>query len=156
MKYGGIFVDFKLSHIGLKVQDIKKTKDFYCNLLGFEEIFRFDRDGECFFLYLKSRKDEYLEIFNGAHPAIKNGFPPQNVQHFTYLVDDIDATGRYFQEKGYDVYFMPSSTGQLAPVPFTSRLGVDASRICFLVDPDGNEVEFMQYTEDSLQLKGKQ
>ena len=143
-------MNIKLSHIGLLVSDIEATKKFYCDLLGYEEIFHCDKDGQSFMYYLKNRDDEYLEIFDKAHGAA--GFPPQNVQHYCYLVDDLQETGRYFQEKGYKVYYLPSYTGQEAPIPFVPRIGVDNSCVCFIDDPDGNEVEFMQYTKDSLQF----
>ncbi len=140
----------KLSHIGLLVKDLEATRKFYCDLLGYEEIFHHDINGQSFMYYLKNKDDEYLEIFDKAHGAA--GFPPQNVQHFTYLVDDIREAGRYFQENGYKVWYLPSSSGQEAPVPFEPRVGIDKSCVCFIVDPDGNEIEFMQYTPESYQL----
>lgn len=142
----------KLSHLGLLVKDVKATKEFYCNCLGYEPLFEEEMNGESFIHYLKNADNEFLEIFDGAHGA--RNFPKQNVQHICYLVDDLTEVAEFFQNKGYTVYYLPSYSGKVAPKPFVPRLGGDNSCICFVVDPDGNEIEFMQYTKDSLQLKG--
>ena len=39
-------------------------------------------------------------------------------------------------------------------IPVTEiAVGIDGSKECWIKDPDGNDIELMEYTRDSMQLK---
>jgi catechol 2,3-dioxygenase-like lactoylglutathione lyase family enzyme len=60
-------------------------------------------------------------------------------QHFCLEVKDIEAVARELNEKGVDV----------TPL----KVGMDHSKQIWIKDPDGNPIEFMEYTEQSLQIQ---
>src|SRR5690606_36281353 len=56
----------RITHIAIKVTDIEATLGFYVGQLGFEEMFRLDRDGKLWIVYLRISDTQYLEIFPGG------------------------------------------------------------------------------------------
>jgi CubicO group peptidase (beta-lactamase class C family)/catechol 2,3-dioxygenase-like lactoylglutathione lyase family enzyme len=53
----------QLAHIALKVKDVGKSLDFYVNKMGFPEMFRLEREGRLWIVYLRVTDDQYLELF---------------------------------------------------------------------------------------------
>ena len=42
-----------IGHIAIRVKDIDRTLDFYRDKLGFKEMFRLERDGKLWLMYLR-------------------------------------------------------------------------------------------------------
>ena len=52
-----------IGHIAIRVKDIDRTLDFYRDKLGFKEMFRLERDGKLWLMYLRVTDTQYIELF---------------------------------------------------------------------------------------------
>lgn len=130
-----------LTHAAVKVMDINRAINFYSGLLGLPEQFRLSGDdGNPWLVYLKVAEGQFIELFpgaNGAHAPSETA----GVVHICLQVDDIHATYSELTSKGL------VANGE--PI-----MGADGSWQFWTADPDGNPIEFHQFTPDSLQIKG--
>ena len=55
-----------IGHIAIRVKDIDRTLDFYRDKLGFREMFRLERDGKLWLMYLRVTDTQYIELFPEA------------------------------------------------------------------------------------------
>jgi catechol 2,3-dioxygenase-like lactoylglutathione lyase family enzyme len=151
-----------IMHVAFYTEHLDEMLDFYVNKLGLRKkaevkygiyLDRPDRPAlqkiaqidpeRVFYIYLEIAPGQFLELF-----------PPQEGQkphtgwneclgysHFGLLVEDIFQTREQLRQVGI--------------TPDTEiSLGPSGTYKMWLHDPDGNKFEVMQYTEDSLQLKG--
>lgn len=126
----------RIAHVCLVARDLEATEKFYCGALGMEKRFEFRKDGELVGFYLDAGGGTYIEVFRGE------GQPdaPSTIRHFCLETDDLDAVKRSLAEHGVE------STEK--------KLPCDHSWQIWCKDPDGMGIEFHQYTEESLQLRG--
>ena len=124
-----------LGHICIFSKDLKRSRDFYCVVLGLKPHFDFLKDGELFGFYLQVAPGHFIEVFK-ADPAAE--IRSQRIHHFCLEVDDIDALRNSLIKHGVEVT--------------PKKLGCDQSWQCWCKDPDGTEVEFQQYTPKSSQF----
>ena len=130
-----------LSHIAVRVTDMDKSLDFYCRILGLPEQFRLTReDGGLWLVYLKVAERQFIELFPGAKGSYVRPDTPAMV-HICLEVDDIQAAYREFTSRGLVPHKEPI-------------LGGDSSWQFWTSDPDGNPVEFHQFTPESKQITG--
>lgn len=144
----------ELGHIAFRCHDIKTTEKFYTDVLGFKRAFaltykeREDKtpfpDDREWIVYLKISDSLYLELFDcenakGESEPSWNSF---NYQHLALIVDDIHAAREELVKHS-------------APVDVEPSLGIDNTWQMWSHDPDGNKIEFMQYTDRSYQVVGK-
>jgi lactoylglutathione lyase len=71
-------------------------------------------------------------VYNWGHDTPYEG--GERFGHFAFVVDDVDATYEQLVEAG--------ATGLRAPALLQ---GVGPSKIAFIVDPDGNQIELIQH-----------
>jgi lactoylglutathione lyase len=130
-----------IAHIALEISNLQNSVDFYVETLGLE--YKFDSKDEndvIKMVYLKVCDGVFIEMFpSGIHkPERKHyliGF-----HHLCFEVEDIHKAAAKIEAKGYVIKH---------PV----KIGGDGSWQFWVDDPDGNPIEFMQYTETSLQMK---
>ena len=151
-----------IMHVAFFTDHMDEMLDFYVNKLGARTkavtkygayIDRDDRpdmqriakeDPERIFnLYLEIAPTQFIELF----PATETQKPHtkwnehKDYSHFALLVDDIFETRQELLDAGItldsDVSKGPSETYRI-----------------WIHDPDGNKFEVMQFTENSLQIKG--
>jgi lactoylglutathione lyase len=127
-----------VTHVALRVKDIERSLDFYVGKLGFDEMFRLDRDGQLWLLYLRITDDQYFELFpegegDRAAPATAVGY-----NHMCLAVPDIDRTVKELEAAGVPLY-RPKT------------LGADGNWQTWIEDPDGHRIELMQMMPDSRQ-----
>jgi lactoylglutathione lyase len=129
-----------IGHVALRVTDLERALDFYCDKLGFREAFRLDREGEPspWIVYLQIGHGQFLELFPGAREIGPQPGAAAGYNHFCLLVDDVHATLRQLAERGLAITEAP-------------RQGVDHNWQYWLTDPDGNRIELMQIMGDSPQ-----
>jgi lactoylglutathione lyase len=130
-----------IGHVALKVADIGRSLDFYCNRLGFAEMMRLHQDdGSLWRVYLRITDTQFLELC----PDGKGGRAPDRdataINHFCLECDDLDATAARLRDAGVELTVEP-------------KLGLDGNRQCWIEDPDGNRIEFMQMSSDSMQAE---
>lgn len=125
-----------VAHIGLKTADLAADRKFYTGILGFQEPFRINNpDGSLMLTYFKVNDHQYIEVF----PTLKN---PQDdrLSHISFETTDAEQLRKYLASKGVKV---PDKL----PARLDHDLGFD------VIDPDGHDIEFMQYLPGSLHEK---
>jgi catechol 2,3-dioxygenase-like lactoylglutathione lyase family enzyme len=123
----------RLAHICLHSEDLQKTEAFYCQALGMERYFDFEKDGELFGFYLKAGSGTFIEVFKGSPGSVGN------INHLALEVEDIDAVIDRLNANGVAVT--------------EKKFGPDNSWQAWLEDPSGVRIELHQYTPQSSQLK---
>ena len=122
-------------HTMVRVGDLDRSLDFYCNKVGLEEVRRMDSEqGRYTLIYLTAPGDEararaddapMLELtYNWDEHEYTGG---RNFGHLAFRVDDIYATCRRLMDEGV-VINRPPRDGRMA----------------FIRSPDGISIELLQ------------
>ncbi len=144
----------EIGHVAFRCRDVKASERFYSDILGFKRAFsltysdqspdtQFPKDRE-WIVYLKVSESMYLELFDREN-ANKDGaadWDSFGYQHLALIVDDIHQAREHLFKNG-------------APIDDEPKLGVDNTWQMWSHDPDGNKIEFMQYTDKSYQVVGR-
>ena len=130
-----------IGHIALKVYDFDTSLAFYRDRLGFAEMLRINRDdGALWLVYLRVTDEQFIEIFPGAENERSPGWNGNAITHVCLTVDDLDAVVERVERAGIKLLI-------------EKKTAADGNRQAWIEDPDGNRIEFMQLSPDSLQLK---
>ena len=125
-----------VAHIGLRTSDLAAARKFYTGMLGFAEPFSLDKpkdEGTGLLLtYFKVNDHQYVEVF----PALTD--PKQDrLSHISFETDNAEQLRAYLASRGVKV------PEKLSP-------GLDGNLSFDVTDPDGHDVEFVQYMPGSL------
>ncbi len=127
-----------IAHVAFQVSDLAKAQVFYRDLLGYEDGFRLYReDGTTRLVYFKINDRQYIEIFPGLP-----GGQDDRLSHIALETIDAEALRKYLGEKG-------------VAVPDKVNKGEDGNLNMTVKDPDGHQVEFVQYLPGSLHTNAK-
>ncbi|WP_158350966.1 VOC family protein [Diplocloster modestus] len=160
-----------LAHASYRVSDMDQSIEFYTEGLGLKEIFRIyaeelmeinlrmnhlnsrqermllekmeEHRQETAIVYLEITGHEFIELFAGSKD-LEFCRPDQRqngLLHLALEVDDIKKAREEMIKKGIRV------TSEI-------NYGPDNTWQFWLEDPDGNEIELMEYTQDSMQMNG--
>lgn len=137
-----------LAHLNFVTNDLSKIIDFYVNKLGLKVKFTLDnKEGEPFGYYFECGNTTFLEFFDQAMASkVWGGNVDQltlgnRYKHFCLEVTGLDEFCETLKSKGVAVSEI--------------RMGMDNARQAWIADPDGNEIELMEYGPTSLQLTGQ-
>ena len=122
-----------VAHIGLRTDNLDAARKFYSQQLGYEEAFKLDKpEGGLMLVYFKVNDHQYIEVF----PGWKG--PEQLVlSHIAFETDNAPQLRDYLASKS-------------VKVPDALRKGLDGNISFMIKDPDGHDVEFVQYMPGSL------
>ena len=127
-----------IGHVALKVADINRSLAFYRDRLGFQEMMHLDRDdGSLWLVYLRITDTQFIELFPGGEDEAA-GPDRTAINHFCLETADLDATANALRAAGITLTVEP-------------KMGLDGNRQCWIADPDGNRIEFMQMGSASMQ-----
>jgi lactoylglutathione lyase len=130
-----------IGHVALKVADVGRSLEYYRDRLGFSELMRLNhQDGSLWLVYLRITDTQFLELFPGGKGARAPGSDVTAINHSCLECDDLDATAAKLGEAGIQLTVQP-------------KTGADRNRQCWIEDPDGNRIEFMQMSPDSMQAE---
>ena len=122
----------QLNHVGVAVEDVEESIEFYTQTLGFEEAFRVDGDdGQLRLAYLRVSDTTFVEL------APANADRPAGMTHFGIHVEDVAAAKAMFESRGAS-----------ATDVFT---GFTKASLSNVFDPQGVQIELSEYPPDSLQ-----
>jgi len=125
-----------VAHIGLKTDDLAAARKFYTGILGFQEPFSLDKaagEGTGLLLtYLKVNDHQYIEMF----PALTDP-KMDRLSHISFETTDAEQLRAYLASRGVKV------PEKLEPMQDGNR-GFDVK------DPDGHDVEFVEFRPGSL------
>jgi catechol 2,3-dioxygenase-like lactoylglutathione lyase family enzyme len=116
----------------LNVADIEMSLTFWRDLIGFEEVNRFDHEGELVFASLRSADIELMLNARGGDPAPRRARPHYTEAVIYFGVPSVHDLVRDLRAKGFD-----------APDPETEPYGLDEITVR---DPDGYEIAFTSPT----------
>ena len=137
----------QLAHLNFVTNDLSKIIDFYVNKLGMKAKFTLNnKDGQPFGYYFECGNSTFLEFFDQAMAAEVWGGTVEELtigtryKHFCLEVIGLDEFCKELKSNGVDVSEI--------------SMGMDNSRQAWIADPDGNQIELMEYGPSSLQLTG--
>lgn len=143
----------QLGHLALLCNDMEEMMRFYLNTLDFKYAFTLKKEGIPWLTYLKAPTGQFVELFYRTYES-ENAPKERSFHHFCLEVKDIAATIEKLKSRGVEIYQGPTSRGVKMPVPNPDhKPGMCGSLCAFIRDPEGNDIELMQFTPDSLQLK---
>ena len=161
-------------HLGFNCSDIERSMQWYETFLGCHEKFTLywgdmipkdekmragmdpDRLAE-----LEARKDDrwivymefedcpgtFVELFNeptATKPHVPDQAVDLNYTHYAHVVDSVADLYQSVLDKGGEQY-----------VTVRPQINMDRTRAMWLQDPDGNKMEFLEYTPYSMELIGR-
>jgi lactoylglutathione lyase len=118
----------KYLHTMVRVSDVKASLHFYCDLLGLEEIRRYDNEQGRFtliFLSPPGQQDAQVELTHNWDQAGYGG--GRNFGHLAYSVDNIYAACQKLIDGGVTINRPPRD-----------------GRMAFVRSPDGISIELLQ------------
>jgi len=128
-----------LASVGFRVSDLATARNFYCDLLGFEEAFRIrGPHGEIERVGLKVNDEQFIELLPGLKPD-----QDQRLAFVAIQCTDLRRTRQLLSARG------------LKPSPIAMR--PDGNPGFRLEDPFGTRLEFLEYAPGSHQhrVRGK-
>lgn len=163
-------------HIGLRVKDYNASYKFYHDILGFEEMFTLymkdqnetkiqageepipltkEEEEQVWLTYLRIKNGQYMELFPVPKEEVSQYYGKQSFFHFSLQVDDLMQAVEKLRKHGVTIYTLHFDiiTNTPAPEKFVPLPGRCGSLIAWIKDPDGNMIELMQLTDNSLQKK---
>ena len=127
-----------IGHVAIRVKDVDRTLAFYVEKLGFKEMFRLEREGKLWIVYLRITDTQFLEVFPDAIGDRAPDREANGLNHVCLEVNDIDAAVTELTQTG-------------VPLAREKQLGADGNFQAWIEDPDGNRIELMQMAAGSMQ-----
>ena len=112
-------------HTMVRVTDLEKSLDFYCNKLGLKEVRRMDHEAGRFsliFVAPEGQEDCPLELTHNWDPEPYD--EGRNFGHVAYEVDDIYATCQGLMEAGVTIN-RPPRDGRMAFIRSPDKISVE-------------------------------
>lgn len=124
-----------LAHVAFLVSDLEKARGFYRGLLGFDEPFTLPApDGAVDIAFVKINDRQWIELFN--RPAAGGASAEGQLHHIALYTDSADAMRDYLARRGVSV-------------PDRVPKGRTGNKNFTVKDPDGHNVEIVEYQPDS-------
>ena len=139
----------KLAHLCLVTDQLDAMIDFYTKKIGFNIKFIFrNADGQVFGYYLETGDTTFVEIFDrvlkhkqwGGTSELKPLKFGDQINHFCFEVTGMKEHIAQVESRGVKIRNV--------------KTAMDFSHQAWTSDPDGNLIEFMEYTAESWQLVG--
>lgn len=122
----------KFLHAMIRVKDVKKSLEFYQNLLNMT-IVKKKRLDDCELIYLEDEEHTAQIELTVNDEIPQEGYVNGNAfGHFAFSVDSMDKFTEKLHSLGYEYLYEP----------YTVFAGT--TKIAFVKDPDGNEIEFIE------------
>ena len=129
-----------IGHTAYDVADMDKSIDLYCKKLGLTDALELKnpQSGEPWIRYIMAAPGQFIELFYNR----KGENNKVSYSHLCLKVDDIEKIHALMIEK--DI-----------PIDVAPKQGSDGNWQCWTHDPDGNRIEFMQMSPESMQSKAE-
>src|SRR5690349_18924398 len=126
-----------VAHVAFYVSDLTKTRAFYKDFLGYDEVFTLKRDdGADRIAFIKINDQQYVELFAEAPRDA------DRLNHVAIYTDDAARMRDYLASRGIKV-------------PEKVNKGRTGNYNFTITDPDGNQLEIVQYQPDSWTANAK-
>ncbi len=144
----------RISHAALRCNKFEETLKFYRDTLGLPHAFTLrNEDGSVWISYLQIAPRQFIELFNETYSG-DNAWADRGHHHLCIIVKDIEEAARALEDKGVMITKGPIAENPPYRIPYAVNhsIGKCNSYGFFIHDPEGNEIEIMQYTDKSLQV----
>lgn len=122
-----------VAHIGLRTDNLDAARNFYGHILGYQEPFNLDQpSGGLLLTYFKVNDHQYIEVFPGMKTPDED-----RLYHIAFETTDARQLRDYLAANGIET-------------PAAVKPGRDGNLSFMIKDPDGHNVEFVQYMPGSL------
>ena len=122
----------KILHAMIRVKDIDSSMRFYTELLGLKKTHEIKLE-DCLLHFLKDDGGDFEIELTENFDIPKNGYENGNAfGHFAFETDDMDKFDKKMKDLGYEYLYEPFIMNEAQ------------SKIAFVKDPDGNEIEIIQ------------
>ena len=133
----------QIAHWALKVPDLERSLKFYRDTLGFKEMMRINHQegpqkGQLMLVYLRVTDTQFVELFPGGKGDQGPDDATTCINHICLQVNSIAETAATLARLNIPL-FRPA------------KLGLDGNNQCWIHDPDGNRIEFMQMLLGNMQ-----
>lgn len=127
-----------VAHMAFYVSDLAKAREFWTDLLGFEECFHLPKPGsdEVRIAFIKINDTQYVELFTEKPRGATM------LNHISFSTSDAEAMRDYLAARS-------------VKVPEKVTKGLTGNKNYNIVDPDGNIVEIVEYQPDSWTAREK-
>jgi catechol 2,3-dioxygenase-like lactoylglutathione lyase family enzyme len=127
-----------IAHMAFYVSDLAKAREFWIDLLGYQECFNLKRkdSNEVRIAFIKINDYQYVELF-AEKPRADRMF-----NHVSFYTENADKMRDYLASKSVKV---PDHVGK----------GQTGNKNYNITDPDGNIVEIVEYQPDSWTAREK-
>jgi catechol 2,3-dioxygenase-like lactoylglutathione lyase family enzyme len=133
-----------VSHVGLWIRDLGRSRAFYKGYLGFDEPYTLtDKAGGVLITWIKINDRQSLELFPVSADA---PVAADSLFHIALETDDAQGMLDYLRSRGV------KGPGGKA-LPAVAKAGRIGNLNYFTEDPDGHIVEFMQYLPDGWTMQ---
>jgi lactoylglutathione lyase len=117
----------------LQTDDLAAARKFYGHYLGFQEAFSLDKPtGGLMLVYFKVNDRQYIEVY----PTLKNQ-DDDRLTHIAFETTNARQLRDYLASRG-------------VKVPDSLKPGLDGNLSLMVKDPEGHNVEFVEYVPGSL------
>jgi lactoylglutathione lyase/glyoxylase I family protein len=131
----------QLAHVCIGAKNLAETEHFYCDVLGLQKKFVFDKAGEAIGFYLALGGNSFIEVFVDSEASETGDGQRPLIKHFCLEVADMDAVINAIRGKGWSIS--------------DKQFGLDNAWQAWITDPNGVAIELHQYTSESSQFTGK-
>ncbi len=119
-----------IEHVNLTVRDLDRSMAFYCDLLDLEVRWKGPIDAGRLGAHVGD-DGTYLALFEATSDGeVDHDYTRPGVNHFGFVVDDLDDARRRVEHLGATVHLEGS---------------YEPGRRIYFFDPDGYEVELVEY-----------
>ena len=119
-----------IEHVNMTVSDLDTSIAFYCDLLDLQVRWKGPIDGERMGAHVGD-DHSYLAMFQAAAAGeVDHDYGRPGINHFGFVVDDLDDARRRLERLGARVHFAPE---------------YEPGRHIYFLDPTGHEVELVEY-----------
>lgn len=122
----------KILHAMIRVKNIDASMKFYTELLGLKKTHEIKLE-DCLLHFLKGEDSDFEIELTENIDIPENGYENGNAfGHFAVETDDMDKFDAKLKSLGYEYLYEPFIMDEAQ------------SKIAFVKDPDGNEIEIIQ------------
>ena len=137
-----------------RITDLDETPKFYEDVMGFQRLYElYSEDGNISEIVYRTPDGKRMKLVYSPNEIDNN----REDYHIAWDVPSVVDAANYFASKGVTVYHFPpnESVPDVVPAdfPFVPKQGPCGCYGLHFADPSGNNLEFHEVTDKSLQFK---